>query len=132
MNEQELQAIEERANAATPGPWVADFAITWNVVVGTLKKVITRTSGINNNTRADAEFIAAARADVPALIAEVRSLRAAEQAASEANYTFSFDLMQMTAEVRSLHAKLDSGVLVLCSSVGAVSRNRRGRYGRMV
>lgn len=52
MNPDEVKAIEVREQAATPGPWVT------------------------NGPDADAEFIAHARADIPALVAEVRQLYA--------------------------------------------------------
>lgn len=54
MTDEELKAIEARANAATPGPWM---------------KGVTYDHGRN------AEFIAASRTDVPALAAEVRRLK---------------------------------------------------------
>ncbi len=73
MIEQELQAIEKRANAATPGPWA---------IRSIMNEIVTETRlpmsdfvvsyGLSN----DAAFIAAARADVPALLAEVRRLQA--------------------------------------------------------
>lgn len=82
MTDQELQAIEERANAATPGPWKAneshyDFAVfaphpseSGNTLIAQID------GGISTDSERDADFIAAAREDVPALIAEVRDLRA--------------------------------------------------------
>lgn len=60
MTPEELSAIESRANAATPGPWR-----------------LGRGSGNDWATfEADYAFIAEARADVVALIAEVRRLQA--------------------------------------------------------
>ena len=68
MNEQELQAIEERANAATPGPWSMQQSTLWlDVSIGYLAHGLAER---------DKVFIAHAREDVPALIAEVRELRA--------------------------------------------------------
>ncbi len=59
MTDKELNDIEARANASTPGPW-----IDWGDI------------GLaTDNTQANCEFIAAARTDVPALIAEVKRLR---------------------------------------------------------
>jgi hypothetical protein len=55
----DLDAIEARANAAMAGPW------HWDA----------------HRVPTIAEFIAAAREDVPALVAEVRSLRAARDRA---------------------------------------------------
>lgn len=66
MTERELQAIRERWEAATPGPWVKNVnrngIVTSNYCITGLRDV-------------DAYFIAAARTDVPALLAEVERLR---------------------------------------------------------
>ncbi len=76
MNEEQLQAIEERANKATPGPWHCYYSLSVGATVqqGPGKPWIFRAQ--EGATRADLDFVAAAREDVPALIAEVRSLRA--------------------------------------------------------
>ena len=79
MDRDELAEIEARANAATPGPW------TTHVVY----RVITPRAGDDGYLVADcgasespdccegnAPFIAHARTDVPALVAEVRRLAA--------------------------------------------------------
>ena len=72
MNEKELAEIEERAAKATEGRWI--FQKAW------------ATSDILDNTGADiagnverrnAAFIAHARQDIPALLAEVERLKAA-------------------------------------------------------
>lgn len=88
MTEDDLKAIEARAAAATPGPWIptarpegegswpvfflgtscSDEDGTWNVFARNHKGTLTESGK-------DAKFIAAARADVPALLAEVRRLR---------------------------------------------------------
>lgn len=76
MTDEELNAIEERAKKATPGPWLLDDTI------GADHHVYTR--GYTNdwafdvhgpNAFEDGEFIAGARKDVPALLAEVRRLK---------------------------------------------------------
>jgi len=81
MTEEQLVAIRAREAAATPGPWAKDGSlyapdvdITWaddegEYVVGTIWD-----NGFV--IRADAEFIAHARKDIPALLAENDSLRA--------------------------------------------------------
>lgn len=61
MTEAELAEIEARANAATPGPWK----------IGGLRRL---QMGLMEQ---DADFVTAARTDVPALVAEVRRLLAA-------------------------------------------------------
>lgn len=71
MTDQELLAIEERWNAATPGPWVYD---------GHTKRV-HETPGrwdiaeIVCGTEEDGICIAHSRQDVPALITEIYRLR---------------------------------------------------------
>jgi hypothetical protein len=63
MTEDELQAIEARAIAATPGPWVPSESGR-----GILKPEDASTQ----HESLDWNFIASARTDVPALVAEVR------------------------------------------------------------
>jgi hypothetical protein len=106
MTEDDLKAIEARANAATPGPWaiVYDGSSDWSIgpqpdpqglsVAGVWK------SGWSDGNPPDAEFIASARTDVPLLVAEVRRLSAenaemrtviaAEKNSADA-YTTAFD-----------------------------------------
>jgi hypothetical protein len=84
MTADELDAIEAREKAATAGPWSAltgmlaysprliasagdECYIVQNDVAG---------PGLINDTQPDLAFIAHAREDVPALVAEVRRLRA--------------------------------------------------------
>ena len=88
MNEEQLQEIEERANAATPGKWEPVHANNdvriWRdgciVAVFPYDMPYYTTA---HNADADAAFCIAARSDVPALIAEVRSLRAKLDAVPE-------------------------------------------------
>lgn len=78
----DLDAIEARADGATPGPWgtVDDGSLMAPYVsvacddgpILTCPECHTDGGG----RRLDAQFIAAARADVPALVALVRRLRA--------------------------------------------------------
>jgi hypothetical protein len=70
MTDDELKVIEARANAAAPGPWRRDMDVVRDaedfMIVGPDERY----------TEQDADFIAAARTDVPTLVAEVRRLRA--------------------------------------------------------
>lgn len=67
MTEEELSAIEARANAATSQPWIPDLGrAEVSNGVGSLTAEC--------NEWHDAEFIAACRQDVPKLLAEVRRL----------------------------------------------------------
>jgi hypothetical protein len=65
-----LDAIEARVNAATEGPW--QIIGGGEYVTGAGVGIGTADGGIMAR---DAEFIAHAREDVPALVAEVRRLR---------------------------------------------------------
>lgn len=72
MNDTELEAIEKRAEAATPGPWkhVPGNETTKDVVItGTGLWCIV---GFAPKTAA---FIAHSREDIPKLVAECRALR---------------------------------------------------------
>ena len=87
MTPEELAEVEERARKATAGPWEAangrgascvrtvdrnGRAIYFNVRAGDSANVSDETV---ESWHADARFIAHARADVPALCAEVRRLK---------------------------------------------------------
>jgi hypothetical protein len=65
----DLDAIEARANAASPGPWTRTDSYDPEINVD-----VCNADG-NLVGPDDEEFIASARTDVPALVAEVRALR---------------------------------------------------------
>lgn len=71
----DLDAIEARANAATPGPWRADESFS---IDGTAVFVCRTVPGVADYWQGDrdSEFIAHAREDIPAMAAEIRRLRA--------------------------------------------------------
>jgi hypothetical protein len=74
MEAEQLDAIEERANAATPGPWLPYSEERWcGVVTGERGEEVEVMVG-QAVSEADAEFVAHAREDVPALVTEVRRL----------------------------------------------------------
>lgn len=86
MNEINLQAIEARAKSAQAGPWLVcsaeDAADGLPVAFfgrgAGPKDVAVRSDGPPSGTADDdAAFVAHAREDVPALVAEVRRLRRA-------------------------------------------------------
>lgn len=68
-----LDEIEARANAATPGPWTVSE--DYSDVVGPEGDQLASYWNPTSETR-NGEFIAHARTDVPALVAEIRRLRA--------------------------------------------------------
>jgi hypothetical protein len=105
----DLDEIERRANAATPGPWVVyekpDPWGYWTVQDADGKDVFDdgsagaeygQTCGI-----ADRDFLVAARTDVPALIARVRELEAeCERLRTFAAQNFSQMIRQEAAQMR--------------------------------
>ena len=84
MTPERLAEIEARVEDATEGPWHAwDRGIGYELHLGAAAKCgQIRCEDVNGEfretfKRADAAFIAAARTDVPDLLAEVRRLQAA-------------------------------------------------------
>ncbi|MER6395379.1 hypothetical protein ABT263_04840 [Kitasatospora sp. NPDC001603] len=94
LTEEDLSAMERRAAAAAPGPWTAWLEGRHGVGGDSFIQVRpeaepddeiyvsrfvegARLPGQDPRLDADIDFIAAARQDVPRLIAEVRRLRAA-------------------------------------------------------
>lgn len=68
MTDLDLTAIKKRIEAASAGPWTAaDDGLVWATRLG---DPVSGSVEIE-----DAEFIAAARTDIPALVAEVERLR---------------------------------------------------------
>lgn len=83
ITEERLQEIEARAAEATPGPWGGVGSIMeWDWKANAYRPDSSKPTVLAWNgqdwwamTEADKAFVAAAREDVPALIAEVRRLR---------------------------------------------------------
>lgn len=69
MTEEELKAIEARANAASDAPWT--FFPPHDVENSESETLLA----VHSGNPADGEFAARARFDIPALLAEVRRLR---------------------------------------------------------
>ena len=91
MTEEELTAIEARATAATREPWSVGDAY---VPTASLSAVSVYGMGMEIaecQTATDGAFIAAARVDVPSLVAEVRRLRALVKAAYAEGWAASSD-----------------------------------------
>lgn len=94
MTEDELKEIEARVNSATRGPWTTEAGkysgdnwLIGSIFVGnsledgedycvhiTTDSIHASELGISD-AKSDADFIAHAREDIPALLAEVRRLR---------------------------------------------------------
>lgn len=79
MTQAELDALKALANAATPGPWGhwlhqvggADWRGQWYLLAD-----VYGSDNMGDEAAKNAAFIAASRAAVPALLAEVERLRA--------------------------------------------------------
>lgn len=99
MTEEELTAIEARATAATREPWVVGDAYlpTVSLSVGQVSVYGMGMEVAECQIDADAAFIAAARVDVPALVAEVRRLRAALAVEGEGGMGY---LAQYVSEIK--------------------------------
>jgi hypothetical protein len=97
-----LDEIERRANAATPGPWYGNrncgvYSVNVGQVVGTGCCCCTKSRLTDEN----AAFISAARTDVPALIARVRELEAeCERMKTFAAQNFSTMIRQEVEQMR--------------------------------
>ncbi|NYV73105.1 hypothetical protein [Streptomyces sp. UH6] len=77
----DLAAITARANAATPGPWTVerDESSLHRFVVSEDHMLTADLGYLGNSSQDDAAFIAAARTDVPALLARVAELEIASR-----------------------------------------------------
>lgn len=87
MTEQELAEIEARAQAATAGPWTVGVSwdSVWQWPVMRLKVMCGGTrDALEEEASRNSYFVQASRADVPALVAEVRRLRAELERGSDA------------------------------------------------
>jgi hypothetical protein len=97
MNVDRLGEIRERADKASAGPWRANEyqpASVWQTPPGIETLAIDLIASVPGTNRiADAVFIAAARADVPWLLAEVERLQRIEQAARALmSYEYELDI----------------------------------------
>lgn len=81
MTALDLPAIQARVDAARPGPWHAHPRMPGTADIRTADDWWINDECKDLFTDTDAEFIAAARTDVPALLAEVARLTAARDAA---------------------------------------------------
>lgn len=109
LSEQQLAEIRARAEAATPGPWCTD---DWEIYTGTeylpwssLWIGETCRADDCHGSRDDAAFIAAARTDVPALLAEVERLRAALGTATDEVAERDAEIGRWSARVAELEAQ---------------------------
>src|SRR5260221_9904389 len=74
MTDEELKEIRERAEKATPGPWLGLY-LSGDTINGVKNAPGAVGLGEVGLTAADHKFITHAREDIPALLAEVEWLR---------------------------------------------------------
>jgi hypothetical protein len=88
MTEDELKAIRERADKATPGPWIDFIDTDGYLSVRDYTNIAICDFGDLEGTEGwdhdDAEFVAHARQDIPALVKEVERLQDRLHYANEA------------------------------------------------
>ena len=107
MTDAELQAIRERCEKATPGPWSGEYGsvVNWKGNSFTMEWIDNRRAS-KAQRDADCTFIASARSDVPALLAEVARLRRVEAAARAAVAADADDSALSAARVLNALAEL--------------------------
>lgn len=81
LSEQEVCEIEARCLKASPGPWTSyiegrDHESGCSFIMRGVGSERMDDIELSGATAADQDFIASARQDIPALVAEIRSLRA--------------------------------------------------------
>ena len=79
MKPEELKAIKRRTKKATPGPWTVGEHHGVDFPEAVLYDIACNTNDITDEIylKEDADFIAHARTDVPALVEEVKRLQLA-------------------------------------------------------
>lgn len=90
LTDEQVRAIRERAEAATPGPWTASFRASfddyWIVEPPAwcteLLSVCVVGAPQSPNVLVDSVFIAHARTDIPKLLAHINALEAELEAAT--------------------------------------------------
>lgn len=102
MTNEELDEIEKRAAAATPGPWCCGYD------EDSLYSGEAYVARFEHGD--DQVFVAHARTDVPALVAEVRRLRGASERARENAKGAWFALEKDPARARFLLDQVENGL----------------------
>ena len=107
MNDEQLSELEALANAATPGPWgeVAESGEWWLSGPDIYDDAVMSTND-TEISQADVDFIAAARTDVPALVAEVRRLQELEHLLERKTGAFTGAMLIAHQELDQLRAAL--------------------------
>ena len=106
----DLDAIRTRANAATTGPWGVEANESILLVLNRALGVLVATAGAPDDTQAttDAEFIASAREDIPALLDEITALDQTAEDAVALTEQIGAELRAARTEIERLRRLLDT------------------------
>jgi len=138
MTPAQLAAIRARAEAATPAPWKAqpyvgdpgrakEYGITGPMEVDCCPTIVTGDGFLF--TEKDAKFVARARTDIPARIAEVERLQVLEQRAAEyAGRLCNTSVGKLEAEVERLTALCAEAAKMLREVEWRRAARRQRRY----
>jgi hypothetical protein len=127
MTDEQLKQIEARANAATPGPWWVTDDVVWSDkwrIADAVGKWATFDPEKTPVIWANLSFIAAARTDVPALVAEVRRLCEARELCAEFEWRLTEGYSEALTLFEAMKAKHypDSEAAPLPTTAGVVSQ----------
>jgi hypothetical protein len=110
LSDDELTAIEARTNAATPGPWSDRENVemkAWHIIWSDFGPLdVAHIPPWMAHCEFNACFIAAARTDVPRLIAEIRRQRAVLDQVDSATQRIEASVDRVTAQSAELREAL--------------------------
>lgn len=106
----DLGAIRTRTNAATTGPWGVETEEFGLMVLNRGLGMLVATAGAPDDTQAetDAEFIASAREDIPALLDEITALDQTAEDAVALTEQIGAELRAARTEIERLRRLLDT------------------------
>jgi len=120
LTQEQIEEIRKRAEAATPGPWFREYGDVKTNGVTDRKYDEAETIAEMYHDDDDAEFIAKARQDIPALLAHIERLDAyivhlGEQVESDKEVKFGYYnenkmFKQIIAELQAKNDKLETAI----------------------
>jgi hypothetical protein len=117
----DLDAIRARVDAATDGPWFVDDQGFCTTPGDSFSRFITAPYHELDILPEDAEFIAAARSDVPALLAEIERLRSVVAAQDTDETTLRAQLCACGRAVNDHDKQWHAGYDQACEDAAAVA-----------
>lgn len=104
MDAKYIEEIKAREQAATAGPWVSGGCIVW-VKDGDMVCDMSVAMKKPEQTEANTSFVSHARTDIPALIAEVKTLAADKNRISSESIMQQETIEKQSAEIITLSAE---------------------------